>query len=165
MIVPVHVDMRYRWCYSANRWRCEITAIPLQISEIARQAGVSIRTVRFYEEKGLLTPSACTSGGIRLYSPHDVNRLIFIRRLTILGLSLDEIRLCLGELPENSDRKLRVEHTLKLLGMQKQRLADQRTRLAQLESDIDDSVAKVSRCLNCGAQQCPEQCSSYASML
>ena len=132
---------------------------------MAKRASVSIRTVRFYEEKGLLEPSAYTSGGIRLYTVRDVNRLIFIRRLTTLGLTLREIKLCLGKLPDSSNRKLRVEYTLKLLQMQKEKLAEEQVKLVQLEKDINDSVEKASRCLNCQAGKCPEQCSSYGQVL
>ena len=148
-----------------HNWRSDISAIQLQINEVARRASVSIRTVRFYEEKGLLEPSAYTSGGIRLYTVRDVNRLIFIRRLATLGLSLDEIKLCLGKLPEASKRKLRVEYTLKLLQMQKEKLAEEQAKLVQLEKDINDSVEKVSHCLNCGAEHCPEECPSYGQVL
>ena len=141
------------------------TEIHLQIGELARRATVTLRTVRYYEEKGLLSPSVVTSGGIRLYSAKEVNRLVFIRRLTALGLSLDEIRPSLGELPEAPDRKVRVEHTLKLLAMQMERLAEEQAKLVQLEKNIEDSVAKVSRCLNCRAEPCPEYCPSYGQVL
>ncbi|MEE8419228.1 MAG: MerR family transcriptional regulator, partial [Dehalococcoidales bacterium] len=93
---------------------------------MARRASVSIRTVRFYEEKGLLEPSAYTSGGIRLYTARDVNRLIFVRRLTTLGMTLEEVKTCLGERPEGPDRKPRVERTLELLRMQKEMVAGEK---------------------------------------
>lgn len=121
--------------------------------------------MRFYEQKGLLEASAYTSGGIRLYTARDVNWLIFIRRLAKLGLALDEIKLCLGQLPQEPNRKLRVEYTLKLLQMQKEKLAEEQAKLVQLEEDINDSVDKVSQCLKCQAKQCPEQCPNYGQVL
>jgi DNA-binding transcriptional MerR regulator len=145
--------------------RPTINAIQLQINEVARRAQVSIRTVRYYEEKGIVAPSAHTSGGIRLYSERDVYRLIFVRRLVALGLSLDEIRLRLGTLRQGADRKVRAEDTLALLQMQRERLAEGQAKLDRLTSDIDDSVDKVSRCLDCRAGECPDGCSSYGQLL
>ncbi len=156
------------WCYTSssrrNR-RLDISNIQLQINEVARRTSVSIRTVRFYEEKGLLEPSAYTSGGIRLYTVQDVNRLIFIRRLTVLGMTLEEIKLCLGSLPKESDRTLRAERTLELLRLQKEKVAEEQAKLIQLDKDVNDALSKVSKCLNCRAEQCPEQCPSYGQVL
>ena len=142
-----------------------ITTIQLQINEVARRAGVSIRTVRFYEEKCLLEISSFTSGGIRLYTARDVNRLIFIRRLVKLGMTLEEVRECLGQVPEGPDRQAHVEHTLRLLEMQQEKLTGERRKLDQLEHDIRDSQEKLRRCLQCKAEQCPEQCPSYGQAL
>jgi len=137
----------------------------LQINEVARRASVSIRTVRFYEEKGLLQPSSFTSGGIRLYTAKDVNRLIFIRRLAGLGLSLEDIRLCLGQVAEGRERKEQAARTLELLHMQKEKIAEERARIDQYERDIEDSETKLHRCLGCSAETCPEQCPSFGQIL
>lgn len=118
-------------------------------------ARVSLRTIRYYEESGLLPPSSYTSGGLRLYTAKDVNRLIFIRRLKTLGLSIEEVHLCLGELPEASSRRARVKHTLKLLHMQKQKAREEREKLATLEQEIDSSLETVNKCVSCAAKQCP----------
>lgn len=73
----------------------------LQIGEVAERVGLSLRTVRYYEEVGLLTPPARTAGGFRLYSEDDVQRLLLVKRMKPLGLSLDEMRE-LAELIEQS---------------------------------------------------------------
>ena len=65
----------------------------LQIGEVAERTGVTQRTLRFYEEKGLLNPPSRMEGGFRLYSEADVERVVEIRRLQkLLGLSLAEIK-------------------------------------------------------------------------
>ncbi|HHN75074.1 MAG TPA: MerR family transcriptional regulator [Acidobacteria bacterium] len=61
------------------------------ISELARRAAVSSRTIRYYEELGLLHPAARGGGGRRLYDLEALERLQFISRLKTLGLTLDEI--------------------------------------------------------------------------
>lgn len=64
-----------------------------RIGEAAERAGVSPRTLRWYEEIGLLAPSAHTSGGARRYSEDDLARIVQIRELQgLLGLDLGEIR-------------------------------------------------------------------------
>jgi DNA-binding transcriptional MerR regulator len=65
----------------------------LQIGEVAERTGVTQRTLRFYEEKGLLKPPSRMDGGFRLYSEEDVKRVKHIRRLQdLLGTSLAEIK-------------------------------------------------------------------------
>lgn len=65
----------------------------LQIGEVADRTGVTQRTLRFYEEKGLLRPPTRMDGGFRLYSEEDVQRVEQIRRLqNLLGIALAEIK-------------------------------------------------------------------------
>jgi DNA-binding transcriptional MerR regulator len=65
----------------------------LQIGEVAERTGVTQRTLRFYEEKGLLNPPSRLEGGFRLYSEDDVRRVDQIKRLQgLLGLTLADIK-------------------------------------------------------------------------
>jgi len=65
----------------------------LQIGEVAERTGVTQRTLRFYEEKGLLRSPTRMEGGFRLYSEDDVRRVEHIRRLqNLLGVTLAEIK-------------------------------------------------------------------------
>jgi DNA-binding transcriptional MerR regulator len=63
-----------------------------RIGEVAEQAGVSTRTLRYYQEIGLLDPAGVSSGGSRRYSPRDVARLRRILELRdVMGFDLDRI--------------------------------------------------------------------------
>src|SRR5690349_7490371 len=65
----------------------------LQIGEVAERLGVTHRTLRFYEEKGLLKPPTRMEGGFRLYSEEDVRRVERIKQLQrLLNVSLAEIK-------------------------------------------------------------------------
>jgi DNA-binding transcriptional MerR regulator len=65
----------------------------LQIGEVAERTGVTQRTLRFYEEKGLLKPPSRMEGGFRLYSDEDIARVERIKELqSLLGLSLADIK-------------------------------------------------------------------------
>lgn len=64
----------------------------LQIGVVAELTELSIRTLRHYDEVGLVPPSARTDGGFRLYTADDVDRLRTIRRMKPLGFTLEEMR-------------------------------------------------------------------------
>jgi len=64
----------------------------MQIGEVAQRVGLSLRTIRYYEEMGLVVPSARSAGGFRLYTEKDVARLALIKRMKPLDFSLDESR-------------------------------------------------------------------------
>jgi MerR family transcriptional regulator, repressor of the yfmOP operon len=69
------------------------TDVGIRISDAATRAGVSARTLRYYEELGLLTPTLYTSGGERRYTADDLAHLQRILELReVLGMNLDEIR-------------------------------------------------------------------------
>ncbi len=64
----------------------------MQIGEVADRLGLSLRTIRHYDEVGLVPPSARSAGGFRLYTEPDVARLELIMRMKPLGFSLEEMR-------------------------------------------------------------------------
>ncbi|MEW2548863.1 MerR family transcriptional regulator [Streptomyces sp. NPDC047002] len=68
------------------------THLHMQIGEVAARTELSLRTIRHYEDVGLVTPSARSQGGFRLYTDGDVQRLMVIRRMKPLGFSLDQMR-------------------------------------------------------------------------
>ncbi|UFU02242.1 MerR family transcriptional regulator [Ruania suaedae] len=64
----------------------------MQIGAVAERTGLSLRTIRYYEEIGLVSPSARTGGGFRLYTDADVARLRVAMGMKPLGFSLEEMR-------------------------------------------------------------------------
>ena len=64
----------------------------MRIGELAERTGLSLPTLRHYDETGLLTPSGRTAGNFRLYSEADYERLMVIRRMKPLGFSVEEMR-------------------------------------------------------------------------
>jgi DNA-binding transcriptional MerR regulator len=62
-----------------------------QIGEFSSRTGVPCKTIRFYEEIGLLPPAKRAANGYRVYDDKDVERLCFIRRVYVLDLGLDEV--------------------------------------------------------------------------
>lgn len=89
----------------------------MQIGEVAARTELSLRTIRHYEETGLVTPSARSRGGFRLYTETDVARLMVIRRMKPLGFTLDQMRdllhaidrLDAADPPRDDDRQVLLE--------------------------------------------------------
>ncbi len=99
----------------------------LQIGEVADRTGVTQRTLRFYEEKGLLRPPSRMDGGFRLYSEEDVQRVEQIRRLqNLLGVTLAEIK-----------EMVDAEEVLRELKAQYRPEADVEEKKRQLQKAID----------------------------
>ena len=64
----------------------------MQIGEVAARVGLSLRTIRHYDQVGLVVPSERSAGGFRLYSEADVERLSFIKTLRPLDFTLEQMR-------------------------------------------------------------------------
>ncbi|HXG41110.1 MAG TPA: MerR family transcriptional regulator [Dehalococcoidia bacterium] len=107
------------------------------IGELARRAGVSARTVRFYEALGLLPAPARSEGGYRLYGEEDLRRLQFVRRARELGLSLREIRDLLDQGCRCDDARLLLERRLQQVEEDLRALEALRGRLRRLLDEWD----------------------------
>ncbi|HIK06910.1 MAG TPA: heavy metal-responsive transcriptional regulator [Trichormus sp. M33_DOE_039] len=109
-----------------------------QIGVVAKESGVPIKTIRYYEELGLLKSSGRTEGGFRLFNSDVLERLRFIKRAQSLGLSLSEIQEFLnvhdsGELPCDHI-KIKLEEKVKAIDEQMQQLLILRQELSGLIS-------------------------------
>lgn len=89
----------------------------IRIGELAARAGVSIRTVDYYTQLGLIAPAQRTAGNYRLYRLADVERIHLVQRLEVHGLPLDEIATALvrgqtdvGAILTRIDEDLQVLH-------------------------------------------------------
>jgi DNA-binding transcriptional MerR regulator len=86
-----------------------------QIGDVANLVGLSLRTVRHYEDSGLVLPAARTPGGFRLYDGQAIDRLRLIMKMKPLGFTLEEMRILIetrsrldaGDLDEAEERELR----------------------------------------------------------
>jgi MerR family transcriptional regulator, repressor of the yfmOP operon len=140
----------------------------LRIGEAAARVGVSSRTLRYYEELGLLTPSGRTPGGARRYTDDDIARLEHIRELQeLMGFNLDGILAVMriedrlaklraewqaGRPPErraemieealrhNADLRARVEAKIARLGAFLDSLDEKRERYRRAQREMDALV-------------------------
>ena len=118
------------------------------IGALAKQAGVGIDTVRYYERAGLLAPRSRLSSGYRRYSELELARLRFIRRAQALGFTLKEVR----ELLSLSAQRdvARVKRTAQA------KLTDVERRMAELEKVRAGLAELIDACPGHGrAADCP----------
>lgn len=104
-------------------------SVALKVGDLAKQTGVSVRTLHYYDEIGLLSPSHRTEAGYRLYGEADIIRLQQIVSLRQLGFSLEQIRECLEQ------DKFSPHHVVQLhLSQLKEQMALQQQLYARLEA-------------------------------
>ncbi len=110
------------------------TGRELTIGGLAREVGVHVETVRYYERRRLLDPPKRTAGGYRTYGPADIARLQFVRRAKDLGFTLQEIaELLRNDGPGSANDVAAVAQSkLNQLDEAVRELVAQRCRLRQL---------------------------------
>ena len=122
----------------------------MNIGQLAREAGVPIDTVRYYERQHLLPTAARSAGGYRIFGVQDLRRLRFIRRAKALGFTLEEI----AELLALSDRHAQDMGSVR--DTARARLADIEQRMVELQRMQAALSQLVDACPGHGAlEQCP----------
>jgi len=91
----------------------------LKIGQLAQAAGVSAKTIRYYEQVGVLAPANRTVAGYRQYAEHSLHRLLFIRRARTLGLSLQKLKSLTAALDDGPRATVRP----RLLGLVREQLS------------------------------------------
>ena len=102
----------------------------LTIGEMSKELGLNPKTIRYYEEVGLLPKPRRSEAGYRLYSKHEVERLRLVKRARLLGLSLAEVK----ELAEYA-----IDGRCGLIGERLLFLLE--AKLGEIDQKIDDFVA------------------------
>lgn len=117
----------------------------LKIGDFARIADTNLRTLRYYEEMGLLIPAHRSQGGFRYYRQSDLNRLNMIRDLQNLGLHLDRIRELMSNREHGDDREVFLKNIRRALteqdGLLQERIRmieAQRARIALANRKLGD---------------------------
>ncbi len=102
---------------------------PLTIGQLAKTSGVGPRTIRYYEQVGVLPPAKRTPAGYRQYEQGTVERLLFVRRARALGLPLRHLERLCATLDGGPRRALRP----RLLGFVQEQLSTVQQKIGELE--------------------------------
>lgn len=146
----------------------------LQIGEAASRAGLTQRTLRYYEELGLLNPASRMEGGFRLYSAEDIERIEYIKNLRdVLGFTLAEIK----DMLESEDARTQLKSALHQAESMDQRHArlirlrevaarqmrivnEKRQRLKEMRAGIQTRIDRIDRQLQELTEREPDTVSS-----
>src|SRR5438445_3932041 len=128
----------------------------LRIGQLATKTGFPPKTLRYYEDLGLVRPDGRSESGYRLYGDAAVERLRFVNRARALGLRLEDIRRIL----EISDEgRMPCEHVLDLVDRELQQVAAQMERLEELRIGLLKLRSKMADAVGWGplrpGQTCP----------
>lgn len=106
----------------------------MHIGEVAARTELSLRSLRHWEEVGLLVPSGRTEGGFRLYTEDDVDKILVIRRMKPLGFSLDQMRAAMADI-----------ETIRDAAADEDARTQARSRLADVRDDAVERREKLVR--------------------
>ena len=122
----------------------------MKIGELARQADVSIDTIRFYERRGVLPQPERLASGYRTYAEPTVRRIVLARRLQALGFTLDEIVDALHATEDSSatcqSERWRLERVVERLDAQLAALQATRQHITSVMGDCDAGNCAFAPC-------------------
>ncbi|MDZ4354285.1 MAG: MerR family transcriptional regulator [Arthrobacter sp.] len=113
----------------------------MHIGELAERTGLSLRTIRHYDDVGLLPATARTDGGFRVYSEDDFERLMVIKQMKPLGFSLEEMAEILGLLTDGPDAPGSAARLAEIT----EQAAHQRAKMVRNLAQADDFIAMLGR--------------------
>lgn len=113
-------------------------AVPavMQIGEVAARTELSLRSLRHWEEVGLLRPSGRTEGGFRLYTEADVEKVLVIRRMKPLGFTLEQMSAAMRDIEVLRDGDADQERPDQARARLTAILADAADRREKLEAQL-----------------------------
>lgn len=122
----------------------------LKIGEFATLAGTNLRTLRYYEELGLLVPALRSDGGFRYYRPTDANRVRAIQFLQELGLPLERIGTLLAtRIRDGADRQAWIRHVREALDEQRLLIDERISSLEAQKGRLQAAAIKLDLCHDC----------------
>ncbi len=114
-----------------------------QIGEVAKKLGITTRTIRYYEEIGLMNAPKRLEAGIRVYTKEDIKRLKFILKLKELGISLKEMQELAKVYEIHKNPEKIMPKLIEILDAHISKIDEKITKLASLRNDIINYKAKV----------------------
>jgi DNA-binding transcriptional MerR regulator len=114
-----------------------------QIGELARDLGITTRTLRLYEQLGLIDPPKRTEGGIRFYDKEDIRRIKFVLKVKELGLSLKQMQELAEIYRETKITDRIMPRLIEILDGHTEAIRRKIRKLSSLERDIKDFRRRI----------------------
>ena len=130
----------------------------LKIGELARRTGTTLRTIRYYQQLGLINHSARTKGGFHLYFPEDCKTIQFIKTLQMLGTPLSEIRRLLDQRPTAESAAEAAPEIIEILERQLDEIGERVAAYRQVQESIRQTMEILQVCKTCPLKPSREVC-------
>jgi DNA-binding transcriptional MerR regulator len=143
-------------------------AAPLiRIGDLARSAGISVRSIRYYEELGLVSPESHSKGGFRLYGEECKKRLQVIRFLKEMGLSLTEIQQIFLAKKTSGGGRTTVDFLIRFFSEKLALITEKMDTLSRMQQEISRAVSILHACESCDHKVLLDalSCSNCAKLL
>lgn len=137
----------------------------IKIGDLAKKARVTVRTVRYYEELGLINPSDNSPGGFRLYTEDDLRRLLFIKRFKNLDFPLEEIQQLTIVKDADFSRAERIALSLFLLQKQLEQVENKINEYKEIKEEIENAIELLHECSSCTFPICEPDCINQNVMI
>ena len=121
----------------------------MHIGRLAQQAGTTTRTVRYYEEMGLIKPEGRSPGGFRCYSDQQLDRLRMIMSLKGMEFDLDQIKTILDKQSNNDTGGKLASAILSDLNSRLDEVDRQLEHYQQLKDKLRQNIQSLCNCLPC----------------
>ncbi len=121
----------------------------LTTGDMARMSGNTLRTVRFYEETGLLSPVQRTDGGHRLFENTELRKLLLVTEMRAAGFSLEEIKTMMEVKEHSASGAVASNDIARRLASQINVMSDRISLLQQLRAELVATQELLARCSEC----------------
>jgi len=130
----------------------------MQIGDLARETGKTVRAIHLYEELGLLTPAARSKGRFRLYAREALLRIRWIGKLQEMGFSLSDIQTVVREWEHLESAPGAMKRMREVYLRKLEETRDQKRRIEALERELEGSVQYLNTCEVCDPQRLLSAC-------
>jgi MerR family copper efflux transcriptional regulator len=130
----------------------------MQIGDLARETGKTVRAIHLYEELGLLTPAARSKGGFRLYAREALVRIRWIGKLQEMGFSLGDVQTIVRQWENVESAPGAMKRMREVFARKLQETIAQRRRIEALECELEASLEYLDTCDVCDPQRLLSAC-------
>ena len=130
----------------------------MRIGDLARKAGTTMRTIRYYEQLGLIAPVARTRGGFRLYEEDELYKLRLLKNLKLVETPLSQVK---AFFDQRGRGRVASDFAAGLSGLLEQQLREVEQRIAQfrtMEASLRETIEILRCCAQCSLEPGPEVC-------
>jgi MerR family copper efflux transcriptional regulator len=130
----------------------------MQIGDLAKETGKTVRAIHLYEELSLLAPAARSKGGFRLYGPEALVRIRWIGRLQEMGFSLGDIQTIVREWERTESAPGAMKRMRQVYARKLEETREQKRRVEILERELQASLQYLDTCDVCDPQRLLSAC-------